>query len=121
MITYLDTAMFETLYKTQVQKKCPFLAEQHLSTVNNKGDCAEAAYRLSLKFEQLDHDLLVGKFNSSLTDLGQVVSQLPIFLDSCNQNKLANLIRFEFPPECLSALGGLVREVVTIEHHYTHL
>lgn len=32
--------MFETLYKTQVQKKCPFLAEQHLSTVNNKGDCA---------------------------------------------------------------------------------
>lgn len=42
--------MFETIYKTQVQKKCPFLAEQHLQAVNNKGDCAEGAYRLSLVF-----------------------------------------------------------------------
>jgi len=42
--------MFETLYKTQVQKKCPFLADQKLNTIQNKGDCAEGAYRLSLVF-----------------------------------------------------------------------
>jgi hypothetical protein len=47
---YLDTTLFETVYKTQVQKKCPFLAEQHITTIQNKGDCAEGAYRLSLVF-----------------------------------------------------------------------
>jgi hypothetical protein len=30
------------------------------------------------------------------------------------------LVRTNFPEECLKAIGGLVRETVTIEHHYTH-
>ena len=30
-------------------------------------------YRLSLIFEQLDNDLMAGKFNNSLTDMGKVV------------------------------------------------
>lgn len=64
---------FETIYKTQAQKKCPFLKDQELLEVVNKGDCAEGAYRLSLTFEQMDHDLLIGKFNESLTDLGKVI------------------------------------------------
>jgi hypothetical protein len=41
--------------------------------VKNKGQCAEGMYRLSLTFEQLDTDLLAGKFNQSLTDLGKVI------------------------------------------------
>jgi hypothetical protein len=89
--------MFETIYKTQVQKKCPFLAEQHLMEATNKGECAEGAYRLSLVFEQLDNDLMAGKYNSSLTDMGKVVQQLPLALDSCSQKNLANFVRANFP------------------------
>jgi len=72
-LRYLDSTMFETLYKTQVQKKCPSLAEQHITTIQNKGDCAEGTYKLSLVFEKLDGDLLKGDFNTSLTDMGKVV------------------------------------------------
>jgi hypothetical protein len=113
--------MFETIYKTQVQKKCPFLAEQHLMEAKNKGECAEGAYRLSLVFETLDNDLMAGKFNTSLTDMGKVVAQLPLALDSCSQHSLANLVRKNFPEECVKAIGGLVREGAVMEHHYTHL
>lgn len=113
--------MFETLYKTQVQKKCPFLADQQLNTIQNKGDCAEGAYRLSLVFEKLDGDLLKGDFNTSLTDMGKVMKQLPEALDSCSQHTFARLIRRNFPDECLSAIGGLVREAATLEHNYSHL
>jgi hypothetical protein len=113
--------MLETIYKNQVQKKCPFLAEQNLMTVANKGDCAEGTYRLSLVFEQLDNDLAAGKFNKSLTDMGKVVQQLPVALDTCSQHKLANLVRKNFPDECLNAIGGLVREAAVLEHHYTHI
>lgn len=113
--------MFETLYKTQVQKKCPFLAEQHLMQTKNKGECAEGAYRLSLVFEQLDNDLMAGKFNNSLTDMGKLVQQLPVALDSCSQDKLASFVRTNFPEECLKAIGGLIRETASLERHYTHL
>jgi hypothetical protein len=113
--------MLETIYKTQVQKKCPFLAEQNLMEVKDKGQCAEGAYRYSLVIEQLDNDLSAGKFNKSLTDMESVVEQLPVALDLCNQHNLAKLVRNSFPEECLNAIGGLVRETVTIEHHYTHL
>ena len=112
--------MFETIYKTQVQKKCPFLAEQHLMEAKNKGECAEGTYRLSLTFETLDNDLMAGKFNKSLTDMGKVVEQLPIMLDSCSQHNLANFVRNNFPVECLNAIGGLVREGAAMEHKYTH-
>lgn len=118
---YEDSTMFETIYKTQVQKKCPFLAEQHLSEVKDKGKCAEGAYRFSLVVEQLDNDLAAGKFNNSLTDMGTVVEQLPVALESCNQNSLAKLVRNNFPEECLKAIGGFVRETVEVEHHYTHV
>lgn len=77
--------------------------------VSNKGDCAEGAYRLSLVFEQLDNDLAAGKFNKSLTDMGKIVESLPVALDTCNQHKLANMIKKNFPEECLNAIGGLVR------------
>jgi hypothetical protein len=118
---HADTTMFETIYRTQVQKKCPILKEQHLLEVKNKGQCAEGAYQFSLVFEQLDNHLAAGKFNSSLNDLGKLVEQLPLFLDGCSQTKLAQFVRFNFPEECVDALGGIVREIVTIEHHYTHI
>ena len=70
---FSDTAMFETLYKTQVQKKCPRLKSLEMKDVKNKGECAEGVYRLSLVFEQLDIDLMAGKFNNSLTDMGKVM------------------------------------------------
>jgi hypothetical protein len=117
---YLDTAMFETVYKTQVQKKCPILADHPLMEAKNKGECAEGAYRLSLVFETLDNDLMAGKFNASLTDMGKVIEQLPLALDSCSQHKLASLVRNNFPEECLKAIGGLVRETASLEHHYAH-
>lgn len=63
---------------------------------------------------------MAGKFNTSLTDMGKIVEQLPVALDSCNQQKLANMIRLNFPEECLKAIGGLIRETSTLEHHYTH-
>jgi len=34
---YSDSALFETLYKTQVQKKCPFLADHKMMEVKDKG------------------------------------------------------------------------------------
>lgn len=86
----------------------------------SKGECAEGAYRLSLVFEQLDNDLIAGKFNTSLTDMGKVVKQIPLFLDSCDQVDLANRVRANFPDECLKAIGALVRETASLEHHYTH-
>lgn len=46
----LDMGRFETIYKMQAQRKCPFLADQSLKEVKNKGDCAEGMYQLSLKF-----------------------------------------------------------------------
>lgn len=94
-----DTAMFETIYKTQVQKKCPFLHNQTtlLTTVNKKGDCAEGIYQFSLVIQQLDIDLMEGKFNVSLSDAGKVMKKLPDTLDSCNQHSLATLIRNNLP------------------------
>lgn len=52
--------------------------------------------------------------------MGKVVQQIPVALDLCNQHKLAQFVRYNFPDECLAAIGGLVRETVEIEHHYTH-
>ena len=97
ILPYLDSLMLETLYKTQVQKKCPFLAEKSLLEVKNKGECAEGAYRLSLVFEQLDNDLAAGKFNNSLVDFGKVIKQMPLALDSCGQHHLAEMVRYDFP------------------------
>ena len=113
--------MFETIYKTQVQKKCPAFKELQMNEVKNKGDCAEGMYRLSLTFEKLDNDLAAGKFNASLTDMGKVVEKLPDTLDSCSQHKFASWVRNNYPEECLSAIGGFVRELATIEHNYTHI
>lgn len=73
MFLDIDSALFETIYKTQVQKKCPTFKELEMMEVKNKGDCAEGMYRLSLTFEKLDNDLAAGKFNASLTDMGKVV------------------------------------------------
>lgn len=101
--------MFESIYKTQVQKKCPTFSDQPMLEVKNKGDCAEGIYQLSLTFEKLDNDLMVGKFNASLTDVGKIVEKIPETLDSCNQHNIAKFIRYNFPEECLGALGGLVR------------
>ena len=78
-------------------------------------------YRLSLVFEQLDNDLAQGKFNDSLTDMGKVVEKIPDTLDSCSQHSLAKWVRTNFPPECLSAIGKLVRVIDTLEHNYTHI
>lgn len=64
---------------------------------------------------------MAGKFNISLTDLGKIVQKLPDTLDSCNQHQLAKFIRYNFPAECLSAIGGFAREVATIEHNYSHI
>ena len=121
LIDYPDTAMFETIYKTQVQKKCPFLKDVQMKEVKNKGECAEGMYQLSLTFEKLDMDLAAGKFNNSLTDMGKVIEKLPETLDSCSQHSLAKWVRNNFPAECLNSIGGLVRELATIEHNYTHL
>lgn len=77
--------MFETIYKTQVQKKCPAFSNQHIMETVNKGECAEGVYQFSLKFEKLDNDLAAGNFNKSLNDMGVVMQQLPLALDSCNQ------------------------------------
>lgn len=52
--------------------------------------------------------------------MGKVVEKLPDTLDSCSQHKLANLIRYNLPSECLTAIGGVVRELATLEHNYTH-
>ena len=101
--------MFETLYKTKVQKKCPHLENVHIKEVKNKGECAEGMYRLSLTFEKLDNDLMAGKFNDSLTDMGKVVEKIPETLDSCSQHSMAKWFRNNFPEECLGAIGGLVR------------
>lgn len=118
----LELSRFEAIYKNQVQKKCPFMSEQSITLESkNKGECAEGLYQLSLTFEQLDIDLMAGKFNISLTDVGKIVQKLPETLDSCNQHKLATLIRYNFPEECLSALGAFARELATIEHNYSHL
>ena len=62
-----------------------------------------------------------GSFNLSLTDMGKVIKKLPDTLDSCNQHAIANRIRLDFPDECLSALGGFVRALATLEHNYSHL
>jgi hypothetical protein len=113
--------MFETIYKTQVQKKCPSLSQQPMLQAKNKGECAEGIYQLSLTFEKLDNDLMAGKFNASLTDMGKVVEKLPEALDSCNQHQIAKFIRYNFPDECLGAIGGVVRELATLEHNYSHL
>ena len=78
-------------------------------------------YRLSLVFEQLDNDLMAGKFNSSLTDMGKVLEKIPDTLDSCSQHAMANWVRSNLPHECLSAVGTLVRELATLEHNYTHI
>jgi len=109
IISHIDSTMFETLYKTQVQKKCPFLKDQEMFEVKNKGECAEGAYRFSLVFQNLDHDLALGNFNASLNDMGKVVEQLPLLLTSCNQDKLAHIISYNFPKECLASIGGVVR------------
>lgn len=107
--------MFESIYKSQVQKKCPFLEKQPITLeTKNKGECAEGLYQLSLTFEQLDFDVMAGKFNISLNDIGKIVQKLPDTLDSCNQHQLAKFIRYNFPAECLSAIGGFAREVATI-------
>ncbi len=42
------------------------------------------------------------------------MKQLPEALDSCSQHAFAKLIRNNFPDECLSAIGALVREAATI-------
>ena len=113
--------MTESIYRTQLQKKCPFLEEEDMLQVKNKGDCGEGLYQLSLTFEQLDIDLMKGSFNSSLTDMGKIIKKLPDTLDSCNQHSLANKIRFEFPDECLGAIGGFARAIASLEHNYSHL
>jgi hypothetical protein len=69
----------------------------------------------------LDNDLLKGEFNASLVDMGKVVKALPDSLDACSQHSWAQLVRNNFPDECLGAIGALVREVVTLEHNYSHL
>ncbi len=53
--------------------------------------------------------------------MGKVMKQLPLALDSCSQHTFANIIRNNFPDECLSAIGAFVREIAKIEHNYTHL
>jgi hypothetical protein len=40
---------------------------------------------------------LKGDFNTSLTDMGKVIKQLPDTLDSCSQHTFAKLIRNNFP------------------------
>ena len=52
--------------------------------------------------------------------MGKVVQKLPDTLDTCSQHKMANLIRNNFPDKCLTAIGGLVRILATLEHNYTH-
>lgn len=116
-----DSALFETVYKTQVQKKCPFLQEHKVVEVKNKGECGEGLYQLSLTFEKLDMDLMKGAFNESLTDMGKVVEKIPDTLDNCNQHAIAKTIRFDFPEECLGAIGTFVRELAILEHNYSHL
>lgn len=92
-----------------------------MKDVKNKGECAEGVYRLSLVFEQLDIDLMAGKFNNSLTDIGKVIKKIPDTLDTCSQDHVADWVRLIFPDECLTAAGALVRELATLEHNYTHL
>jgi hypothetical protein len=53
--------------------------------------------------------------------MGFLIQKLPSTLDSCGQHKLAEVIRRDFQPECLSAIGALVRELATLEHNYTHV
>lgn len=92
-----------------------------MKEVKNKGECAEGMYQLSLTFEKLDNDLMAGKFNNSLTDMGTVIQKIPETLDSCSQHSLAKWVRNNFPEECLGAIGALVREIATLEHNYSHL
>lgn len=93
----------------QVQKKCPSLSQQPMLQAKNKGECAEGIYQLSLTFEKFDNDLIAGKFNTSLTDMGKVIEKLLEALDSCNQHQIAQFIRYNFPEECLGAIGRVIR------------
>lgn len=119
------TATFETIYKTQVQKHCPFLKNQSLTlnsfeSASAKGDCMESVYRLSLIFEQLDKDLTVGNFNNSLTDSGKIVLALPATLDKCNQPAFASIVRNNLPEECVGSIGATLRELGVFEHNFDH-
>jgi len=58
--------------------------------------------------------LVAGKFNQSLSDAGKVIKQMPLALDSCGQHHLAQMIRYDFPDECLNSIGNFVREAVIL-------
>lgn len=87
----------------------------------NKASCMEAEYQYSLIVQKLDQDITKSHFNDSLNDFGKLIDKLPDTLDACNQKHLAELVRKNFPQECVTSLGLFVRELVEIEHHYTHL
>jgi hypothetical protein len=58
--------------------------------------------------------LAAGKFNNSLGDFGNVIKQMPLALDSCGQHHLAEMIRYDFPDECLNSIGNMVRQAVKL-------
>ena len=52
--------------------------------------------------------------------MGKVILKLPDTLDSCSQDKIAQMIRDYLPDNCLTAIGKVVRVLDTLEHNYTH-
>jgi hypothetical protein len=69
----------------------------------------------------VEKDLEDTDLEKALTDMGSFVQYVPVFLDGCSQDKLASLVRLIFPSLCLKAIGGMVKEIGTIDHHITHL
>jgi hypothetical protein len=101
----------------EIGEKCPFLKGIQLS---DSGDCLEAIYRLSLIGQKLAGDISAGDRKTALTDVDAFATKLPSVLDTCNQPQWAQILRRDFPLNCLHAIEDLLTVIPLFLHHYAH-
>ena len=87
---------------------CPLLSEYSLFP---SAYCKYGLYRLMVRFEELNNNFEAGNLESSLVGMGVVIKELPLFLESCSQPKIAQAIKENFPDECLTATGTMMHEL----------
>lgn len=70
--------------------------------------------------EKLVGDFRKGDKKAVVSDFDLILSQLPAVLDTCGQDKWADLMREYLPMDCVHSVNDFLAYVVVIEHNYEH-
>ena len=86
----LDMLFLEKLYQTKIKRDCLFLKDVDFRDITSGGVCMQAAYSLSLIYQQMIQDFKAGNKQAGYKDLDDFITVLPDTLSACGQSHMAD-------------------------------